>query len=79
MAIGVPAIATNYGTACNIISSGKNGFLVKNKDEWVESLCLLIDNDKLRVEMGKKAREKVLKEYSTDQNKIKYLNILNSL
>ena len=79
MAIGVPAVATNYGTACNIISSGENGFLVKNKDEWVESLCLLIDNEKLRVEMGKKAREKILKEYSTDRNKIKYLNILNSL
>ena len=79
MAIGVPAIATNYGTACNIISSGKNGFLVKNKDEWVESLCLLIDNDQLRMEMGKKARETVLKDYSIDRNKIKYLNILNSL
>ena len=35
MAIGVPAIATNYGTACNIINSGQNGFLVNNKDEWV--------------------------------------------
>ena len=50
MAIGVPGVATNYGTAQSIIDHGSNGYLVSSDQEWVDVLKLLIDNEDLRSE-----------------------------
>ena len=58
MSCGLPVLAFDcpYGPA-NIISDGEDGFLIKNRDiqSFADHLCLLIEDEKLRRQMGKKA------------------------
>jgi len=79
MAIGIPGVATNYGTAQHIIDHGSNGYLVSTDQEWVDVLKLLIDNENLRNEIGVKARYDLEKNYSYNAVKNLYLDILNSI
>tara|TARA_Y100001970_G_scaffold272824_1_gene369991 strand:- start:199 stop:1278 length:1080 start_codon:yes stop_codon:yes gene_type:complete len=79
MSIGVPSVATNYGTACDIIEDGVNGFLVNNDDEWIDRLKELISDVNLRKNMGLAARKKAESLYSTKVVESKYLKVLNSI
>ena len=58
MSCGLPVVAFDcpYGPA-NIISDGEDGFLIKNRDiqSFADHLCLLIEDEKLRCQMGEKA------------------------
>ena len=62
MACGVPCVSfdCNHGPS-DIIKNDLDGFLVKNGniDELVEKLSILIENQNLRIGMGKKAKENV--------------------
>ena len=57
MSCGLPVVAFDcpYGPA-DIISDGVDGFLVRNRnlEEYVEKVCLLMSNEKLRRQMGAK-------------------------
>ena len=79
MSIGIPSVATNYGTACDIITHGETGFLVSEKAQWISVLKNLINNPELRDTIGKNAREHTVKKYSLEKNQSKYLKVLNSL
>ncbi len=56
MSCGLPVVAFNcpYGPA-DIINDGIDGFLIANRcvEEYVEKVCLLIENEQLRIDMGK--------------------------
>ena len=56
MSFGVPVVAFDcpFGPA-SIITNGKDGFLVKNRDinEFAEKVCLLIENPEMRKAMGR--------------------------
>lgn len=58
MSCGLPVVSYDspYGPA-SIISDGIDGFLIKNndKDTFVERLCQLMENEQLRLKMGKNA------------------------
>jgi len=79
MAVGVPGVATNYGTAQHIIDHGSNGYLVSTDQEWVDVLKLLIDNENLRSQISANALYDLKKNYSYNAVKDLYLNILNSI
>lgn len=79
MAIGIPTVASRVGMNIEIIKDGKDGFLVSDKEEWINKLSLLIENKKLREDMGKLGREKVENLYSIETNKRKYIDILEEL
>ena len=79
MSIGIPSVATNYGTAIHIMKNGETGFLVDGKDEWISILKKLINNKELRVRIGKNARDQVVKNYSVEKIQSKYLKVLDSL
>lgn len=57
MSCGLPVVAFDcpYGPA-NIISDGEDGFLIKNRDiqSFADHLCLLIEDEKLRCQMGQR-------------------------
>ena len=79
MACGVATIMSRVGVNSEIIEHGKNGFLATNQQEWVNYLSKLIENSDLRHEMGQAGRETVVKNYSVNANKVKYLEVLKSL
>ncbi len=79
MACGVPTIMSNVGVNSEIITHGKNGFLVSTHNDWVNSLSLLIENAELRKQIGDTCRETVFNRYSVNAHKEGYLSILISL
>ncbi len=50
----------------DVVKHGKTGFIAKTKKDWIKYLSLLIEDKKLREEIGKKARKEVLKNYDLD-------------
>lgn len=56
MSCGLPVVSFDcpYGPA-DIITNGVDGFLIRNRniEEFAEKVCLLIENQELRVKMGK--------------------------
>lgn len=79
MAIGIPFVATAYGTNYRIMEDGVQGFMALEQDEWVEKLKQLIDNFELRQEMGIMGRKRVVEQYSTEANLPKYLNAFKAI
>ena len=79
MSIGIPSVATNFGTAIYIMENGETGFLVDGKDEWISVLKKLINNKELRERIGKNARDQAVKNYSIEKIQSKYLEVLDSL
>ncbi len=65
MALGIPCIATRYGTSVESIEQGKNGLLCDTDDEWVEALVRFTDVD-TRTRMGSLGRRVVEERYSSE-------------
>ena len=67
MSCGLPVIAFNcpYGPV-DIISNGEDGFLIENRDvtAFAEKIIYLIENDSMRVEMGRKGIQSSQKYHS---------------
>lgn len=66
MASGKPIVATRSGGAEEMILDGETGFLlpVGDVEKGVDLLSNLIENESLRLDMGKAGKARVLKEYS---------------
>ncbi|AIM60222.1 hypothetical protein IX49_06695 [Cellulophaga lytica] len=66
----LPVIGTNVGGLPEVIEDNITGFIIpsKNPQAISEKLQILFDNVELRVEMGKKGRELVLKNYDWEEN-----------
>jgi glycosyltransferase involved in cell wall biosynthesis len=79
MACEVATVMSNVGVNSEIIESGINGYLATSEIEWFDILSLLIEDKKLREELGKKGRESVLKHYSVEANKDKYLRLFSEV
>lgn len=64
-----------------IIEDGKNGFLVEKVGDvqtMADRICLLIENESLRREMGENAKSMV-NDFSVDKIRQQWLWLLNSL
>ena len=79
MALGIPTVATDFGTIHRIIKDKKNGFLVSSDEEWKVTIASLIKDQCQREKVGKEASITVEELYSVNSNKQKYLSILNQL
>jgi glycosyltransferase involved in cell wall biosynthesis len=63
MALGVPCIATRYGTSVESIEHGKNGLLCDTDQDWVDALVQFTDLE-TRTRMGAAGRRVVEERYS---------------
>lgn len=63
MGSGKPVIASAVGMNCDIVKNGKNGYLVKSNNDWVDAILKLNDIC-IREKMGKEARSLVEAKYS---------------
>ncbi len=68
-AVEVPTVAAATGTYSEAVKDGVDGFLAGSSDEWFLKLEKLILDKQLRQDMGKRAREKALREYSTKNSR----------
>jgi len=80
-AIGRPIVTTHSYGCKDTVDDGVNGFLIKPKDymELAEKLRILINDKALRVNMGKKGRERAEKEFSIDHVIERHLEIYRKL
>lgn len=67
MALGIPAICTDMGANRDVIEQGKNGFLAKDRKEWLKYFDMLIDDETLRNKLGYEARKTVVDKYSMEK------------
>ena len=68
MACEVPVIASRVGGIPEVITDGETGYLseVGNVEKMADDAARLLKDQKLRVEMGKRARESAISRYRTD-------------
>ncbi len=79
MALSKPVIATNAGGTNELVANNISGFLVDNDIEFiVEKIIKLLDNEKLRMQMGKKGCEIIEKNFTIEIMGAKYLELYNS-
>ncbi len=69
MACGLPAIATDYPGVAAVVDAEETGLLVPqgDADAVASALSALADQPSTRAEMGKRGREKALREWSWPQ------------
>ena len=65
MCMEKPIVTTNSVGCKEVVEEGKNGFLVPTKDHVALASAIekLVNNEELRVKMGKYGREKALREF----------------
>jgi glycosyltransferase involved in cell wall biosynthesis len=66
MAMEKAVVATSQGQITKIIDNQEQGVLIdlKDKNSLAEAITLLADNKDMRIKMGKKARKKVMENYT---------------
>lgn len=77
----IPSIAFNVDTGPgDIIENGKNGYLIEdgNLQEFANKLCLLMDDENLRKQMGQSAKENISHNFSKEKVIQKWQELLNS-
>ncbi len=79
MAMEIATIMSPVGVNSTIIKDGYNGFLAADEQEWIDKLSILIDDRDLSKDLGKAGRETVLKHYSTNATKHKFVDYLKQL
>jgi glycosyltransferase involved in cell wall biosynthesis len=66
MSLAVPTVCSDIGMNREVIEQGVNGFLAGTNEEWLDAIGGLVESPELRAEMGRKARETVVENYSTE-------------
>jgi glycosyltransferase involved in cell wall biosynthesis len=79
MAIGIPFVATAYGTNYRIMENGVQGFMAGTQQEWLKGLITLIDDVGLRKKMGLAGRKRVEERFSMEANYPKYLQVFKTV
>ena len=77
MATGLPIVASHVGGIPELVVNGETGFLVSptSKEEIKETIIKLLDNPKLRKEMGQIARKRFETHFSLPQMVQKYIEV----
>ncbi len=74
-AVGIPSVASDVGMNRKIIDEGCTGYLCNSDEEWSAALLKLLADNTLRTTLGKAARKKIEREFSSDSVKEKFMNL----
>lgn len=66
---GIPTVASATGTFKRAISNGVDGFIASAPEEWKDSLRKLIEDKNFRIDIGKKSKDKVLKNFTNKNSR----------
>ena len=75
----LPVIASPVGANNNIVEDRINGFLARDKSEWLSALEELYTNKEMRIKMGYLGRKKVEEMYSLQVYAPKYIESILSV
>ena len=78
-ALEIPCVASNIPPYNLNIDDGKTGFLCKDKDDWYETLCELVESKELRDKIGIQARKRIESVYDISIGVKQYESAYNSL
>jgi len=78
MACGLPAVASRISGIPELVEDGRTGFLVQPRDATAlaDALGRLLEDPRLRHEMGQAGRQKVLEEFDLDRNAAKLATLI---
>ncbi len=62
--LGIPTVASPTQAFRKAISSGENGFLASDSEEWETTLRLLVEDPQLRTQIGQRALTETIRQYS---------------
>lgn len=80
MACGVPVVAVFEGGYMETIVDGKTGYLVKRDyGRLEEAISKLLNNEKLRMKMGKEARSNIEKNWTWNKAVERFLEIIKNV
>jgi glycosyltransferase involved in cell wall biosynthesis len=81
MASGLPVVATPVGGLREVVTENETGFLFKPRDyeTMAEKLMILSSNRRLRERIGRKARDRVVRCYSSEKNALRMLELYREL
>lgn len=81
MACGLPVVASRVGGIPEVVKDGVTGFLVTPKDvsQLRKRLERLIEDEKLRAEMGQEGRERVMTFFSIEKTRTEITQLLKTL
>jgi glycosyltransferase involved in cell wall biosynthesis len=68
MSVGIPVVASPVEVNSIIVDQGETGFLCTTNEQWYDALEKLLTDLELRREMGRKGREKIIRDYSKISN-----------
>lgn len=77
LSLGIPAIAQSVGVNTLIIDDGVNGFIANTSFEWLHAIRTLLQDTKLRTEMGKAGRAKMVDTYSIAAHQASFLQLFS--
>ncbi|NQT46244.1 MAG: glycosyltransferase [Candidatus Omnitrophica bacterium] len=79
MAVGAASVVSYTPTNAEIVTSGENGFFASSEQEWIDGLSRLIENPKLREEIGLAGRKTVEQKCSVRVNIPKYMEVFKKV
>ena len=80
MSCGKPVIATKVGVFVDAIKNGETGFLIEpQSSEQLANKILELNDEKKRKKMGKKARMRIIRNFSFDTCGREFQNLLSNL
>ena len=70
MSMEIPVVSTYLSGIPELIQNGENGILVEEKDATALANALerLLDDEELRIQLGKNGRRKVMRDFNIDSN-----------
>src|SRR5581483_11415045 len=77
--VGVPTIASPLPDFERVIEHGRNGLLAASDADWRDGLRRLVESRELREQIGRRAREDVLRHHSTRANRQRLVATLSEL
>jgi glycosyltransferase involved in cell wall biosynthesis len=59
----IPTVASNFGPYKRVVEDGSTGLLANSTEEWVDKISQLVDDEKLRQQIGQTAYDVVVKDF----------------
>jgi len=79
MACGLPVVTNEVGAVSEVITSGEDGYVAKDDDDYLAHLLNLLEDYKLRRRIGQNARKTVEKKFNWETVINNFVSIYNFL